>query len=61
MHNINIKRKANHPYNSLEINMFESCYINTFNRDLTIIDFSDFNNNGEYIQQIFRTIDSLLK
>ena len=33
--------------NSLEINMFKSCYITTFNRDLTIIDFSDFNNNSE--------------
>ena len=56
-------KKEGKPYscNSLEINMFKSCYISTFNRDLTIIDFSDFNNNSEYVQQIFRTIDSLLK
>ena len=41
--------------------MFKSDYITTFDGDLTIIDFSDFNNNGEYMQRIFRTIDSLLK
>ena len=34
-----------YPCNLLEINMFKSCYISTFNRGLTIIDFSDFNNN----------------
>src|SRR3954462_6793741 len=50
-----------YPCNSLEINMFKSCYISTFDRDLTIIDFSDFNNNGEHVQRIFQTIDSLLK
>ena len=50
-----------YPCNSLEIDMFKSCYITTFDRDLTIIDFSDFNNNGEHVQRIFQTIDSLLK
>ena len=50
-----------YPCNSLEIDMFKSCYITTFDEDLTIIDFFDFNNNGEHVQQIFRTIDSLLK
>ena len=50
-----------YPCNSLEIDMFKSCYITTFDGDLTIIDFFDFNNNGEHVQQIFRTIDSLLK
>ena len=50
-----------YPCNSLEIDMFKSCYITTFNRDLTIIDFSDFNNNSEHVQRIFWTIDSLLK
>jgi len=39
-----------YPCNSLEIDMFKSCYITTFDRDLTIIDFSDFNNNGEHVQ-----------
>ena len=50
-----------YPCNSLEINMFKSCYISTFDGDLTIIDFSDFNNNGEHVQRIFWIIDSLLK
>ena len=50
-----------YPCNSLEIDMFKSCYIITFDGDLTIVDFFDFNNNGEHVQQIFRTIDSLLK
>ena len=50
-----------YPYNSLEIDMFKSFYITTFDRGSTIIDFSDFNNNCEYVQRIFRSIDSLLK
>ena len=50
-----------YPCNSLEIDMFKSCYITTFNRRLTIIDFSDFNNNCEYVQRILRTIESILK
>ena len=56
-------KKESKPYscNSPKINIFKSCYISTFNRDLTIIDFSDFNNNGEHVQRIFQTIDSLLK
>jgi hypothetical protein len=41
-----------YPCNSLEIDMFKSCYITTFDGGLTIIDFSDFNNNGEHVQQI---------
>ncbi len=35
--------------NLLEIDMFKSCYITTFDKELTIIDFSDFNNNSEYV------------
>ncbi|GBC36219.1 hypothetical protein GLOIN_2v1848416 [Rhizophagus irregularis DAOM 181602=DAOM 197198] len=50
-----------YPCNSLEIDMFKSSYITTFNGRLTIIDFSDFNNNCDYVQQILQTIDSLLK
>src|SRR3954470_22041621 len=46
--------------NSLEIDMFKSCYISTIDGDLTIIDFSDFNNNGEYVQRVFQAINSLL-
>ena len=58
-----ICKKEGKPYpcNSLEINIFKSSYISTFNRGLTIIDFSDFNNNCEYMQGIFRTIESILK
>ena len=58
-----ICKKEGKPYpcNSLEINMFKSCYISTFDGGLTIIDFSDFNNNCKYVQQIFRTIESILK
>ena len=36
--------------NLLEINIFKSSYISTIDGDLTIIDFSDFNNNCEYVQ-----------
>ena len=36
--------------NSLEIDIFKSSYITTFNEGLTIIDFSDFNNNCEHMQ-----------
>ena len=50
-----------YPCNSLEINMFKSSYISTINGDSTIIDFSDINNNVEYVQRVFWTIDSLLK
>ena len=39
-----------YPCNSLEIDMFKSSYIFTIGRGLTIIDFSDFNNNYEYVQ-----------
>ena len=56
-------KKAGKPYpcDSLEIDMFKSCYITTFNGSSTIIDFSDFNNNCEYVQRILRTIESILK
>ena len=50
-----------YPYNLLKIDMFKSCYITTFNGGLTIIDFSDFNNNCEYVQRILQTIESILK
>jgi hypothetical protein len=52
-----------YPYNSLEIDMFKSSYITTFDGRFTIIDFSDFNNNYEYVQlqRILRTIESILK
>ncbi|PKK56831.1 hypothetical protein RhiirC2_797268 [Rhizophagus irregularis] len=50
-----------YPYDSLEIDMFKFCYITTLNKELTIIDFSDFNNNCEYVQRILRTIESILK
>ena len=50
-----------YPYNSLEIDIFKSSYITTFDGRLTIIDFSDFNNNCEYVQRILRTIESILK
>src|SRR5581483_8145623 len=46
-------------YDSLEIDMFKSCNITTFNGESTIIDFSDFNNNCEYVQRILRTIESI--
>src|SRR6266498_1782870 len=35
-----------YPCNLLEIDMFKFCYITTFDGRLTIIDFSDFNNNS---------------
>src|ERR1044072_3415631 len=50
-----------YPCNLLEIDMFKSSYITTFDGGSTIIDFSDFNNNCEYVQRIFRTIESILK
>src|ERR1044072_5131563 len=50
-----------YPCNLLEIDMFKFSYITTFDGWLTIIDFSDFNNNCEYVQRIFRTIESILK
>jgi hypothetical protein len=45
-----------YPCNSLEINMFKSSYNITINGVSTIIDFSDINNNCEYVQRILRTI-----
>ena len=55
------KAGKSYPCNSLEIDMFKSDNIPTINEGSTIIDFSDFNNNCEYVQQIFRTIESILK
>ena len=54
MHDICVKKAGKqYPYDSLEINYFKSCYISIIDRDLTIIDFYDFNNNGEYVQRVF--------
>jgi acyl-ACP thioesterase len=50
-----------YPCNLLKIDIFKSSYITTFNKRLTIIDFSDFNNNCKYVQRIFQTIESILK
>ncbi|PKK55383.1 hypothetical protein RhiirC2_802553 [Rhizophagus irregularis] len=44
------KKGKPYPCNSLEISMFKSSYISTIDGDLTIIDFSDINNNVEYVQ-----------
>ena len=55
------KKGKSYPCSSLEIDMFKSSYITTFDGRLTIIDFSDFNNNCEYVQRILRTIESILK
>ena len=46
-----------YPCDSLKIDYFKSGYI-TIEGKSNIIDFSDFNNNCEYVQRIFRTIDS---
>ena len=46
--------------NSLEIDYYNSGSF-YFQEKKVIIDFSDFNNNCEYVQQVFRAIDSLLK
>ena len=55
-------KKEGKPYscNSLKIDIFKSSYITTFNGGLTIIDFSDFNNNCEYVQRILQIIESIL-
>jgi len=60
-----------YPCNLIEINMFKSYYITTFDGDLTIIDFSDFNNNDEhvpiknncpeYIQNLYIKIQNLYR
>ena len=47
------KAGKQYPCDSLEIDYFKSCYISIIDRDLTIIDFYDFNNNGEYVQRVF--------
>ena len=49
-----------YPCDSLKINYFDSGYFYFQGKDVNI-DFSDSNNNCEYVQQIFQTIDSLLK
>jgi len=51
------KAGKHYPCDSLEINYFKSGYT-TIEGKLNIIDFSDLNNNCEYIHQI---LDSLLK
>ncbi|PKK68072.1 hypothetical protein RhiirC2_782747 [Rhizophagus irregularis] len=43
------KASKQYPCDSLEIDYFKSCYISTINRDSTIIDFLDINNNVEYM------------
>ncbi|PKC03964.1 hypothetical protein RhiirA5_422944 [Rhizophagus irregularis] len=50
------KAGKQYPCDSLEIDYFKS-YI-TIEGKSNSIDFSDFNNNCEYVQRIFRTIDS---
>ena len=47
-------------YNLLDIDYYKTENI-SINEETTTIDFSDSNNNCEYVQQIFQTIDSLLK
>ena len=55
------KRKP-YPCDSLEINIFKSNYcLHIPQRGSTIIDFSDFNNNCEYVQRVFQVLNSLLK
>ena len=44
-------------YNLLDIDYYKTGNI-SINGEYTTIDFSDFNNNCEYVQRIFRTIDS---
>jgi len=48
------------PCDSLEINYYKSGSIYFQEKDDSI-DFSDFNNNCEYVQRVFWAIDSLLK
>ncbi len=43
------KEGKSYSYNSLKINIFKSSYISTIDGDLIIINFSDFNNNSEYV------------
>ncbi|PKB97914.1 hypothetical protein RhiirA5_466547 [Rhizophagus irregularis] len=50
-----------YPCDSLEINYFKSEYTTTIEGKSIIIDFSDFNNNCEYVQRVFRVLNSLLK
>jgi hypothetical protein len=51
------KAGKQYPCDSLKIDYFKSGYI-AIEGESNIIDFSDFNNNCEYVQRIFRTIDS---
>ena len=59
MHDICKKSGKQYPCDSLEIDYFKSGYT-TIEGKTKIIDFSNLNNNCEYIRQIFWTIDSLL-
>ncbi|GBC10815.1 hypothetical protein RclHR1_09920013 [Rhizophagus clarus] len=55
------KRKP-YPCDSLEINIFKSNYcLHIPQGGSTIINFSDFNNNCEYVQRVFQVLNSLLK
>ena len=47
-----------YPCDSLEINYFETKYLYILGEEINI-DFSDSNNNCEYVQRIFQSIDSL--
>ena len=49
-----------YPCNSLKIDYFKTGYI-TIEGKSNIIDFSNFNNNCEYVQRVFRVLNSLLK
>ncbi|GET64643.1 uncharacterized protein OCT59_012124 [Rhizophagus irregularis] len=50
-----------YPCDSLEIDYFKSEYGFTIEGKFNIIDFSDSNNNCEYVCRVFRAIDSLSK
>ncbi|RIA78742.1 hypothetical protein C1645_842449 [Glomus cerebriforme] len=58
-----ICKKAGKQYlcDSLEIDYFKSKYSTIIEGKSSIIDFSDFNNNCEYVQRVFWTIESILK
>ena len=50
-----------YPCDSLKIDYFKSEYGFTIEGKFNIIDFSDSNNNCEYVQRILQTIESILK
>ncbi|RIA79900.1 hypothetical protein C1645_745616 [Glomus cerebriforme] len=55
------KAGKHYPCDSLEINYFKSEYSTIIEGNFIIIDFSDFNNNCEYVQRVFQVLNSLLK